>query len=257
MKYFESQSPTSMKTAIIIDDEARGRQALRQKLEYYCPGVALVGEAGSGEAGMALIARTSPDIVFLDIEMPGMNGFEMLQQLKARDFHLVFTTAYDQYAIRAIKFAAFDYLLKPVDVDELRSAVDRILGLDAPQHLGPRLEALQQTLSAPKAPPRLAVPTLEGISFFDLSDIVFLKADSNYTSIHFLHRTPLLASRTLGDFEEMLPSEMFFRPHNSYLVNLQHVSRYLKGDGGQVEMSNGEYVDVSRRRKEEFLRIFR
>jgi len=246
-----------MHKAIIIDDESRGRQALRQKLESYCPTVSVVGEAANGPEGIGLIEAQGPDIVFLDIEMPGMNGFDMLQRLSSRRFHLVFTTAYDQYAIRAIKYAALDYLLKPVDVEELQAAVARIGREREPNHVDIRLEALLQNLSGTMPQRKIAVPTMDGLLFFDMSDIVFLKADSNYTSIHLLNRPPVVASRTLGDFEELLPTELFFRPHNSYLINLNHIKRYLKGDGGQVEMVNGEYVDVSRRKKEEFLRIIR
>ncbi|HVI48228.1 MAG TPA: LytTR family DNA-binding domain-containing protein [Chitinophaga sp.] len=244
-----------MLTAIIIDDEQRGRVALREKLHEYCPGVIVTGEAANGADGLKLIREQKPALVFLDIEMPRMNGFEMLHQLPGKDFHLIFTTAYDQYAIKAIKYAAFDYLLKPVDIDELRSAIDRARA-QSEKHTEKKLEVLQQHLQ-PKSPlGKIAIPSLEGLLFFNTSDIVHLEAQSNYTLIYFHNHPKLLASRTLKDFEELLPANMFFRTHHSHIINLSYIKRYIRGDGGQIEMQNGNYVMVSRRKKEEFLKTF-
>lgn len=246
-----------MITAVIVDDELRGRIALRQKLKNYCPQVEVIDEASSGAEGIKLIEKHHPQIVFLDIEMPLMNGFEMLQCLPDKDFHLIFTTAYDQYAIKAIRYAAFDYLLKPIDVEELQSSVRKIM-LSSPQnHTQERLQMLEQNLQNRNALQKIAIPSMEGLHFFDVGDIVYLKAESNYTNIHFMNHPRVVASKTLRDFEDLLPSETFFRPHHSYIINLRYIKRYLKGDGGQIEMLNGDYVDVARRKKEEFLRIIR
>jgi len=246
-----------MITAIIIDDEVKGRSALRQKLMDYCPQVEVLGEAESGMEGIKLIELVHPKIVFLDIEMPHMNGFEMLQQIKAKNFHVIFTTAYDQYAIKAIKFAAFDYLLKPVDIEELQTAVRNAEAQSTIQNTGERLETLMQNLSTKHQLQKIAVPTMEGLLFFNLSEIIYLQAESNYTNIYFKDHPKLIASRTLGDFEELLPTDIFYRPHNSYLINLNYIKRYIKGDGGQIEMQNGDYVDVSRRKKDEFIKLIR
>jgi two-component system LytT family response regulator len=242
-----------MITAIIIDDEAKGRLALRQKLKEYCPDVRLDGEAEDGEEGLKLIESHQPDVVFLDIEMPRLNGFDMLQRLPQRNFHLVFTTAYDHYAIKAIRFSAFDYLLKPVDIEELRSVIGKIKKEGRPGVNNERLEMLTHNLRT--ALNKLAIPTMEGILFFDLADIIHIEARSNYTVFSFSNRPRLTVSKTLKEFEDLLPPEQFFRPHHSHIINLRYIKRYIKGDGGQVEMQNGDMVDVSRKRKEEFLRL--
>lgn len=247
-------------TAVIIDDEVKGRSVLKQKLKEYCPQVDLVGEAANGEQGIYLIEKSKPQIVFLDIEMPRMNGFEMLEQLPAQPFHLIFTTAYDQYAIRAIRYAAFDYLLKPVDIDELQSAVNKAAASNEerrPESNAPRIEILKENLSDQFHLHKLAIPTMEGLLFFNLSDILYFRAESNYSTVFFQNHPKLLTTRTLHDFEEMLPTHLFFRPHHSFIINLNYIKRYIKGDGGQIEMSNGDFVDVSRSKKEDFLKIIR
>jgi two-component system LytT family response regulator len=242
-----------MLSAIIIDDEVKGRIALKQKLQDYCPEVTVTGEAGDGIQGIALISQLNPKIVFLDIEMPRMDGFAMLQQLPEKKFHLVFTTAYDQYAIRAIRFAAFDYLLKPVDIEELRNTISKILASQERSDTGKKLEVLADNLQRNHSLNKIAIPSLEGLLFFNVDDIIHLEAQSNYTVIHFTNHPKLTASRTLKEFEELLPADLFFRPHHSHLINLKYLKRYIKGDGGQIEMQNGNYVDVARRKKEEFL----
>ena len=241
-----------MLTAIIIDDELKGRIALKQKLHDYCAEIHLAGEAENGMEGMKLIEKIQPDIVFLDIEMPRMDGFEMLHRLPEKNFHLIFTTAYDQYAIKAIKYAAFDYLLKPIDIEELKLAVSKIYSQQQ-IHTGKKLELLDQNLYKNNFN-KIAVSTLEGLLFFNISDIIQLEANSNYTSIYFTNRPKLIASKTLKDFEELLPPDIFFRTHHSHLINLNFIKRYIKGDGGQIELQNGNYVDVARRKKDAFLK---
>jgi len=245
-----------MLTAIIIDDEQKGRLALREKLHGYCPEVRVLGEAADGAEGLKLIQEQKPEIVFLDIEMPRMNGFEMLHMLPQKDFHLIFTTAYDQYAIKAIRYAAFDYLLKPVDIDELRSAIGRVRE-QSEEHTEEKLQVLQQNLDTKPLPGKIAIPTVEGLLFFNISDIIYLEAKSNYTAIYFANHPCLLASRTLKDFEELLPADLFFRPHHSHIINLHYIKRYIRGEGGQIELENGVYITVSRRKKEELLKQFR
>ena len=244
-----------MLTAIIIDDEINGRIALKQKLRDYCPAVSIVGEAANGKEGIEMINLYHPQLVFLDIEMPEMDGFEMLINLPVKNFHLVFTTAYDHYAIKAIKYAAFDYLLKPIDIDELKTTIERLSNLPAPELTNKKLEILEQNLLTKPFLNKIAIPTQEGLLFFDIAHIVHLEAQSNYTMIYFDDQTKLMASRTLKEFEEILPADIFFRPHNSHIINLNFIKRYLRGDGGQVELKNGTYILVSRRKKEEFLKV--
>lgn len=242
-----------MLSAIIIDDEVKGRIALKQKLQDYCKEVTVTGEAADGLQGIALITQLKPQIVFLDIEMPRMDGFTMLQQLPEKKFHLIFTTAYDQYAIKAIRFAAFDYLLKPVDIEELRNTISKITATTEGVETSRKLDVLADNLQRNHPLNKIAIPTLEGLLFFNVADIIHLEAHSNYTVIHFTNHPKLTASRTLKEFEELLPTDIFFRPHHSHLINLNFIRRYIKGDGGQIEMQNGDYVDVARRKKEEFL----
>lgn len=240
--------------AIIIDDERKGRLALKQKLHDYCNNVEVIGEAENGEQGLELIKKLQPQIVFLDIEMPQMDGFGMLQHLSQKNFHLIFTTAYDQYAIKAIKYAAFDYLLKPIDIEELKTAIHKI-STTLPIETEKKLETLQQNLQTKNHFNKIAVHTLQGLLFFNISDIIHLEAQSNYTILYFLNHPKLTASRTLKEFEDLLPTDIFFRPHHSHLINLNFIKKYIKGDGGQIEMQNGDYIDVSRRKKEEFLKV--
>lgn len=242
-----------MLTAIIIDDEQKGRMALKQKLHDYCPQVKLLAEAGDGAEGLKQIEKLGPDLIFLDIEMPRMDGFEMLNQLKNKNFQIIFTTAYDQYAIKAIKYAAFDYLLKPIDIEELKSAVSKIDN-QALNLTEKKLSALEQNLHGKSALNKIAIATVDGLLFFNISDIIRLEASSNYTNIYFNNHPNLVASKTLKDFEDLLPADIFFRTHHSHLINLNYIKRYIKGDGGQIELQDGAYVDVSRRKKEEFLK---
>ncbi|MEP7166012.1 MAG: LytTR family DNA-binding domain-containing protein [Ferruginibacter sp.] len=244
-----------MITAIIIDDEIRGREVLRKKLEIYCPQVNVVAEAADGLEALSEIEKHKPQLIFLDIEMPKMNGFEMLSAIKEKKFHIIFTTAYDQYAIKAIKYAAFDYLLKPVDIEELKTAVDKINSKENDQ-TSLQVEMLRENMQQPKRQlNKLAIPTIDSLLFYDINDIVHLEANRNYTYIYFTNQPKILASKTLKDFEELLPSDIFFRAHHSYLVNLNYIKKYVKGDGGHIEMQNGMIVDVSRKKKEEFLKI--
>jgi two-component system, LytTR family, response regulator len=244
-----------MITAIIIDDEAKGRLALREKLLAYCSQVNVLAEAANGAEALMLIQHHQPQLIFLDIEMPRMNAFEMLNELPKKNFHIIFTTAYDQYAIRAIKYAAFDYLLKPIDIEELKAAVSK-LDTTSTNQTKKQVELLQENMKEPKKQlNKLAIPTLEGLLFYDIADIVHLEANSNYTNIYLSSKTKITASKTLKELEELLPAAIFFRTHHSHLINLNYIKRYIKGDGGQIELQNGNYVDVSRRKKEEFLKV--
>jgi two-component system LytT family response regulator len=252
-----------MLTCIIIDDEAKGRLALREKIVTYCKEVEIVAEAENGQEALLLIRHHQPQLIFLDIEMPRMNGFEMLEEMKVQNFRVIFTTAYDQYAIKAIKYAAFDYLLKPVDIEELKTAVAKAaLTFQTPkQHQNQtrqQSDILKENMQEPKhLLHKLAIPTLEGLLFFDLQEIMHLEANSNYTTIYLQNKTKITASKTLKEFEDLLPETIFFRTHHSHIINLNYIKKYIKGDGGQIELQNGTYVDVSRRKKDEFLQIIK
>jgi len=241
--------------AIIIDDEPRSRQSLIQKIVMSCKDVEIIAECENGEQGIAAIEEQKPDIVFLDVEMPRMNGFTMLQQLSNRDFELIFTTAYDHYAIRAIKFSALDYLVKPVEVEELKEAIERVKQKREKDTTNERLETLLYNLMNEKNQSnRIAISSIEGLQFVEINDIIYLEAESNYTIIYISSAEKITVSKTLKDFEELLPHAVFIRIHHSWIINKKHVQKYLKGEGGQVIMSNGKTLDVARRKKDEFMK---
>jgi len=243
-------------TAILIDDEKNSRNALHQKLMDNCPGISIVAECENGEQGITAIEKQKPDIVFLDVEMPRMNGFTMLQKLKQRNFELIFTTAYDQYAIQAIRFSALDYLVKPIEIKALKEAVDKVHERRHSEIPNQRIETLLYNLVNEKHQSnRIAIPSQDAIQFVQLEDIVYLEAESNYTSIHLHDTARIFVAKTLKEFEDLLAPAHFFRIHHSYIINTNHMRKYLKGDGGQVLMSNGVTLDVSRRKKEEFIRM--
>lgn len=244
-----------MLTAIIIDDESSSRNALRQKLANHCPDIIVVAECEDGQEGIKNIEEKKPDILFLDVEMPRMNGFTMLQQLQNRNFELIFITAYDYYAIKAIKFSALDYLVKPVAIEDLTAAVAKAVQKRRLASGNERLELLLQNLmNEKKEQQRIAIPSMDGLQFVSMNDIVYLEAQSNYTVVYLQDAYKLTVSKTLKDFEELLPPAVFIRIHHSYMVNKNAVEKYIKGEGGQVVMKNGATLDVARRKKEEFMK---
>ncbi|MBI5915916.1 MAG: response regulator transcription factor [Bacteroidetes bacterium] len=241
--------------AIIIDDEKFCIETLQWEIEQNCPEVEVVATCQSGEEGIAAIERHQPSVVFLDIEMPYMNAFEMLQELGSIDFDIIFTTAYDQFAIKAIKVSALDYLLKPIGKEELVAAVAKLKSKKEKGVSGKSLRLLMEQLLVNQHEVRkIALPTLEGLELVRLDQIVFVEADSNYTHFHLLSGKKIIISRTLKQVEEMLadqPAEGgFFRVHQTYLVNLHHVERYHKGSGGSLDMVNNAVVPVAKSRKE-------
>ena len=245
-----------MLKAILIDDEADARDALRIALEKYCPEVSVAASCDSPEKGLEAIQTQRPDLVFLDVQMPRMSGFDVLQKASPVSFEAIFVSAYDKYAIKAIKFSALDYLLKPIDIDDLIQAVNKAKIRRSQANGAYQYQSVLNNVQHRSGQiDRLAVPSLEGIDFFETTDIIYCKADGNYTVIHLLNKPPKMASRNLKDFENMLGESGFCRVHHSYLINIRHVQKYVKGEGGYVIMSGGEKVDISRRKKEEFLKM--
>lgn len=240
--------------AIIVDDEPYCCEVLSTLLEKYCPEVNIEAICFSAKEAITAISTRSPQLVFLDIEMPHMNGFQLLERLPHIDFDLIFTTSYDQYAIKAIKFSALDYLLKPIDRGELQIAVRK--AVDRLQHpLPQQLQILLQKLYQP--PPqvsRVALPTMEGLQLVPLDTIISCASSSNYTIISLKDKQKIIVSRTLKEIEEMLEDYLFMRVHHSYLVNLNEIRKYIKGEGGNLIMSDGSSVDVSRSKKEQLLK---
>jgi two-component system, LytTR family, response regulator len=241
-----------MLRAILIDDDQSNLRALNEKLLKHCPQVEVIGRCDNGEEGIKAIESDKPDVVFLDIEMPVMNGFVMLQQLKYRNFELIFVTAYDHYAIKAIRYSALDYLVKPVEIDELKAAITKAEANKNSRNSQVQMELLLDHLNN-KNPKRITIPTSDGLRFINMEDIVYLEASNNYSHIYLSQNQKLLVSRTLKDFEDILPSETFLRIHHSTIINKYYVEKYIRGEGGQVVMRHGKVLDVSKRKKSEFL----
>jgi len=243
-----------MITATIVDDEPYSCEALVTLLERYCPDVKVLDICYSAASALASVKDQKPQILFLDIEMPHMNGFELLEKLPEIDFELIFTTSYDQYAIKAIRFSALDYLLKPVDWEELKKAVQK--AINSMNHpLPQQIEVLLQKLNHPTiAVNKIAIPTMEGLQMVLVETIINCESDRNYTILFLKNKQKIIASRSLKEIEEMLDDYSFARVHHSHLVNLNEVEKYIKGEGGYLLMSDGRTVDVSRSRKEILLK---
>lgn len=241
-----------MLQTVLIDDDQSNLSALTEKLTRYCPQVQIIARCDNAQDGIEVIDNKKPDLVFLDIEMPVMNGFLMLQQLAYKNFALVFVTAYDHYAIKAIRYSALDYLVKPVDIDELKAAVAKAEEAKKYQSSSAQIELLLEALHK-KRPGRISIPTNNGLQFIDTDDIIYLEASNNYTNIYCASHQKILVCRTLKDFEDLLPTDMFLRIHHSTIINKFFVEKYIRGEGGQVVLRDGTLLDVSKRKKTEFL----
>lgn len=239
--------------AIIIDDEQHCIDSLQADLSGHCPGVEVLASCLSAKDGILAIRKHKPQLVFLDVEMPWMNGFEMLEMLEHIEFSIIFTTAYDKFAARAFRISAVDYLLKPIDVNELVAAVEKVrekMKISGPSG---NIMNLLQNISLPATKQKVAFPYRDGYEFVPLDSIQFCEAEGSYTSIMLTGGKKMLVSRTLGDVEEMLPSELFVRIHNSTLVNFAAVTHYVRTDGGFVMLKEGGKLAVSKGRKDAVL----
>ena len=240
--------------AIIVDDEQYCCETIASLLDDNCPEVELLGIYHNGADALPAIRQHSPSLVFLDVEMPKMNGFEMLEQLVSINFDIIFTTSYDQYALKAIRFSAIDYLLKPIDREELQIAVQKVVQRSQ-RTITQQVEILMQKLHQPaKSINKIALPTMEGLQMILVNSIISCEADSNYTILLLKGNKKVIVSTTLKEIEESLEDYSFARVHRSYLVNLNEVEKYIKGEGGYLIMSDGSNIDVSRNKKENLLK---
>ena len=246
--------------AVIIDDELHSVETLRWKLENYCPEVEIVASFTDPVKGLEHLKSDPPQLLFLDIEMPMLNGFDVLEELNGQTpFEVIFTTAYDDFGIQAIKFSALDYLLKPIQNQELKKAVEKSMHKTKEQGVSSQqLEVLFNNIKEEEKgkPGRIALSTKESIEFVEPNEIIVCISDSNYTMVHMAGGRKKLISRTLKEFEELLSSFGFFRVHHSHLVNLAQVREYVRTDGGYLIMKNKMNIPVSRSKREELLRQF-
>ena len=243
--------------AIIIDDDEFIRKSLQDKLQHFFPEFGIVASCGNAEEGLKAIQLHKPDVIFLDIEMPGMSGFDMLNRISDVNFEIIFITSFDHYAIKAIRYSALDYLLKPIDLDELRNAVERFKATrNRPVNQKLTVENLISNLRV-KNPEefKLAISTTEGTLFLPTTDIVRLEAEGSYTTFHLRDKKKLVASRTLKDFATLLDEQRFIRIHKSHVVNRSYVKSILNSH--QLLMEDNSTVDVSRRKWDEVKRLLK
>ena len=245
-----------MLKAIIIDDEPDCVKLLALQLKMYCPQVQVVAGCTESETGYLKIKELLPDIVFMDIEMPVMNGFQLLEKISSIQFSLVFVTAYDQFAVKAFRFSALDYLLKPIDGKDLKAAVEKAEQRHWPQPQQFNLLKEQLHGGTKNLPDKIALPYQNGVIFAEIKNVIYCESDNNYTRIYTVDGKKYLVAKTLGDIQEVLEERNFLRIHRQYLINLSHIKKYVRGDGNYVIMSNDQSIPVARNQKERLVERF-
>lgn len=244
--------------AVIIDDEVNNVTSLKNLLTKFCPGVQVVGTADNANTGYDLIKATGPQLAFLDIEMPFGNAFDLLNRLGEITFEIIFITAFDRYAIKAFKYSALDYLLKPVNIDELQQAVEKVTRqVDSKIANEKVLNLLHNINTGKAATPKIAIAGINDTTFINIQEITRLEAQKNYTLVHLNNGQKIMTTKNLGSYEELLPESSFCRIHHSHIVNLNFISKYKKGRGGHIEMADGTDIEVSIRKKDAFLERFK
>jgi two-component system LytT family response regulator len=243
---------------IIIDDEVKARETIAKMLQTYCPEVEVIDSAGSVKEGVKVLEENNPDLVFLDIKMGDGTGFDLLRKLKTVDFILIFITAFEEFAIRAIKFSALDYILKPLDPDELMNAVEKTKDAIEKENISVRLEALYENLDVlSNKTKKIVLKTTSSVHIVNLEEIIRCESEKNYTHFFTTDQEKITVSKTLKEFNELLVDYSFYRVHQSHLINLSHVRRYDKQDGGYLVMDDGSTVPVSFRKKEDLMKVFK
>ncbi len=239
--------------AVIVEDEKHSRETLKQLLTEFISDVTVCQAAENVSEAIAIIRECQPDIVFLDIELKSGTGFDVLEGLKDMQFEVIFTTAFEHYAIKAIKFSSIDYLLKPIDIDDLQKAVNKVKEKKTMNPLSKQIELLLANIQSKEAPKRICLSTSDGFEFILVHDIILCEAGGSYTTFYLTNGQSILVSKNLKEYESMLPSDLFLRVHNSFLINLEQVKKFVKSDGGYILMNNEKQVSLSPKKREEFL----
>jgi two-component system LytT family response regulator len=239
--------------AVIIDDEPQNADMLKKDVTNYCPSVEVISLCHSSKEGLLTIKKEKPDLIFLDIEMPWMNGFEMLELLDEINFSIIFTTAHGQFAAKAFRLSAVDYLLKPIDANDLKEAVKKAELKMTQQQGNIHIENLLRNIRQPSAQQKIALPYKEGYEFVQVSHIIYCQAEGAYTKVFLDNKKHILVSKTLGDIEELLPPDLFIRIHHSTVVNLGFITHLVRSDGGYVKLQTGEQLVVSKSKKEKVM----
>lgn len=243
---------------VIVDDEPKNLRILKKLLQDFCPQIQVIGEAGDAKMAFKVIRELKPELVILDIEMPYGNAFDLLDSLMPIDFEIIFITAFDNYSLKAFKYSALDYLLKPVDISELQLATEKAIQKITGKNINQQVALLLSNFKNPQNNlQKIAIPTMDGFVFMNVEDIARCEANGAYTFIHTIRNEKITASKSIREYEELLPSAIFCRIHNSHLVNLNKIKKYSKGRGGTVIMEDGAILEVAIRRRDEFLSIFK
>jgi two-component system LytT family response regulator len=242
-----------MLNVVIIDDEPDAVKFIQGIIEEYCPNLVITGTANSARDGVSVITQKKPDLVFLDVQMPHGSGFDLLTSFPEKSFDVIFITAFNHYAIQAIKFSAVDYILKPVNISEFIDAVNKVEQKRASrEYRNLDYNNLLENLKTP-VPSKLAIPTNDGIEYLNTSEIVRIEADRSYSWFHLVDKKKHLVSRNLKEYQELLQDLNFFRPHNSHLINMIFVKKFIRHEGGYIEMTDGSTVPISRGKRDLFL----
>jgi two-component system LytT family response regulator len=253
---FEQTNNENMLRTIIVDDEAHARETLARLLAVHCPQVKLVGEAIGVESGLKIIRELHPQLVLLDVKMDDGTGFDLLRLCNTIDFKVIFITAYEKYAVQAFRFAAVDFLLKPVNPEELSEAVKHAEIL-IQEHFTTQLQVLEDNLRTDiRQKKKIVLKTIDNIHLVEIQNITFCESDGCYTFVHTITGEKIMISRILREFDDMLSDNGFYRVHKSFLINLSHINRFEKHEGGYIILSNGDKVPVSSRKREELLELF-
>jgi two-component system, LytTR family, response regulator len=241
-----------MLRVVIVEDEIHSRETLKGMLEEFCEGVQIVGMAADVETAVTLIKETTPDLLFLDVELQTGTGFDVLDKVGEVGFDVVFTTAFEQYAVKAIKLSSLDYLLKPIDVEELQLAVEKAKEKNDDEVQKRKLEILMSNLEPSTAKKRICLATGDSIEFINIPDILYCEANGAYTNFHLSSGTAILVSKNLKEYETILSDQNFMRVHNSFLINLAEVKKFVKSEGGYILMKNNSQISISQKKRDEF-----
>jgi len=237
--------------AVIVDDEENSLEALSILIQKYCPDIQIVGSAQTVESAIELINSVKPELLFLDIALPDGQGFEILDEVVSNDFEVIFTTAYDQYALKAFEFSALDYLLKPISAEKLQQAVERYLKIRKDTKISTRVSVFKESMDNRNE--RIILSSMDGFEIYKISDIIRCEANGSYTVFYIKTGQRIVTSKTLNNFEKLLSDLSFVRVHSKHLVNLNFVKKYISGRGGYIVFDDGSQVDVSERKKKEFI----
>jgi two-component system, LytTR family, response regulator len=243
-------------TAIILDDEPKNVQLLRNLLEMHCPQIKVVASETDAPRGLELINELQPELVFMDVEMPHLNGFEVLKKLEPVNFEVIFVTAYGKYAVEAFEHHATGYVTKPVNAEKLVATIETAAARIRQKSINKNLFTLLEQSTKQASPNKIPLSTSNGLVFVKINDIVYCESSGNYTHFYMTDDKKIVVSRQLGEYERLLPENTFIRIHDKFIINLSYITEYLKGSGGDVVLENGKTIPVAARRKEEFLLRF-